>query len=164
MIFPKTIFLFLGSLVILSSCQKSVLSELVVELPETFIVKVKIEEKRKNKRQLQVSIRDKTNHPLEFSNGYVNVNGQVTEWSSRNILSQSRGYNYRIPEDEHEFEITIFWNAIDSYTFRVDEEAGFPGFEDNPVGWNLGGASKDFIITPAPFRDNKIEVSYDIMR
>lgn len=159
----KSLFLLLA-LLIINSCQKSVLSELVIEFPDAFTVKVKIEEKRKKKRQLQVSIRDKTNHPLEFSNGNVYVNGQDTEWSSRNILSQSRGYNYRIPGDEHEFEITIFWNAIDSYTFVVDKDAGFPGFEDNPVGWNLGGASEDFIITPAPFRDNKIEVSYDIMR
>jgi len=160
----KTIFLLLSFLFVLNSCQKSVLSELVVDVPESFTVKVKIEEKRKKKRQLQVSIRDKTNHPIEFSNGFVYVNGIQTEWSSRNILSQSRGYNYRIPGDQHEFEITIFWNSIDSYTFEVDKEAGFPGFEDNPVGWNLGGASEDFIITPAPFRDNRIEVSYDIMR
>lgn len=159
----STAILLLLTLLLLPACRKSVLNELVVDAANIFTVKVKIEEKRKNKRQLQVSIRDKTNHPMKFGTGDVYINGNDTEWSSRDIITRSRGYNYRIGDNEHEFEITIFWNAIDSYTFIVDKDAGFPGFKENPVGWNINRNSKEFVITPAPFRDNQITVVYDIM-
>ncbi len=155
-------YLIMVSIIILASCSKSVLSELEIDSASLLKVKVKIDEKRKKKRQLQVTIRDKTNHPVEFSNGGVFVNQEPTEFSSKTVISTSRGYNYRIPPDVHEFEITIYWNDSDSHTFMIDKDAGFPGF-GNFIGWNITQGSENFTISPAPFAGNKIEVEYDIM-
>lgn len=156
-------FLLLFLILISSSCRKSVLSELDLESVSVLKVKVKIDEKRKGKRQVLVSIRDKTNHPVEFSNGDVFVNGDPTDFSLRTVLSTSRGYYYRTPGDIHEFAITIQWNKTESYSFMVDQNAGFPGF-GNSIGWNISKGTKKFTITPAPFANNKIEVEYDVMK
>ena len=155
--------LLLVLILISSSCRKSVLSELDLESVSILKVKVKIDEKRKGKRQLLVSIRDKTNHPVEFSNGGVFVNGDQTDFSLRTVLSTSRGYYYRIPRDVNAFEITIHWNKTESYTFMVDQDAGFQGF-GNSIGWNISKGTKKFTITPAPFANSKIKVEYDVMK
>ena len=144
------------------ACRPSVLNEIEIDSPTLFSVKVKIDEKRMRKRQLQVTIRDKNGNPVEFSNGRVIVNGEIASYGSQTVISTSRGYNYRIPSNTHEFQITIDWNPTDSYTFMVDQAAGFPGFE-NRMGWNIGKGRDRFIISPAPFRENRIVVEYDIM-
>ena len=147
----------------LMSCTKSVLSELELDAPDQLRVKVKIDEKRQRKKQLQVSIRDRTNHPVELGFGNVFVNGEPTEWSSRTVITTARGYNYRVPAGVDEFEITIYWNKSDSYTFMIDKDAGFPGF-GNTIGWNISRGAERFVITPTPFADNRIVVEYDVMR
>ena len=124
---------------------------------------MKIDEKTRKRRWIQVEVRDKTNHIIEFSNGGVFINDDPTEFSSKTVVSVSRGYTYRVPAGIDEFLIVIQWSETDSYAFMIDEDAGFPGFS-NYVGYNWTQGSKKFTITPAPFIDGKVVVEYDILK
>lgn len=101
MSFRPSIILLISLVVLTASCRKSVLSDIDIDEPENLTVRVKIYEKRKKKRLIHVSIRDNTNHPVEFSNGTVLINQERAEFSLRTAVSSYRGYNYRIPADTH---------------------------------------------------------------
>ena len=156
-------FVFIAIIILFTSCRKSVLSELEIESASILKVKVKIDEKTNNHRWVQVTVRDKTNHIVEFSNGAVIVNDEPTNFASKTVVSPSRGYNYRVPAGVETFEITIFWNETGSHTFMINQDTGFPGFS-NKFGYNWTQGSDKFIITPTPFADGKIDVEYDIMK
>jgi hypothetical protein len=156
-------FILILSVFHLQSCRKSVLSELEIESTESFKVKVKIEEKTNKRKWIQVVVRDKTNHVIEFSDGGVFINDNPTEFMSKTVVTVSRGYVYKVPSNMDEFEVTIQWNSTDAYTFSINENAGFPGFS-NYIGYNWTQGAEEFVISPAPFADGKISVEYDILK
>ena len=147
----------------LQSCRKSVLSELEIETAAALKVKVKIEEKTNKRKWVQVEVRDLTNHIIEFKNGGVLINNEPSEFCSKTVVSVSRGYVYRIPEGVDELEITIQWSSSGTYTFNINQDAGFPGFS-NYFGYNWTPSAEKFVISPAPFANGRVAVEYDILK
>ena len=161
--FGLTCCLLIFAILHLQSCRKSVLSELEIESAEAFKVKVKIEEKTNKRKWIQVEVRDKTNHIIEFSDGGVFINNEPAEFRSKTVVTVSRGYVYRIPGGIDEFEITIQWSSSGSYTFSINQDTGFPGFS-NYFGYNWTPRAEEFIISPAPFAKGIVSVEYDILK
>ena len=161
--FGITCFVLLIAVLHLQSCRKSVLSELEITSVEALKVKVKIEEKTKKRRWIQVEVRDKTNHIIEFKDGGVFINNEPSEFCSKTVVTVSRGYVYQIPVDVDELEITIQWSSTDSYTFNINEDTGFPGFS-NYFGYNWTQGAEEFVISPAPFANGNVLVEYDILK
>ena len=147
----------------LQSCKKSVLSELEIETAEALKVKVKIEEKTNKRKWVQVEVRDKTNHIIEFKDGGVFINDEPSEFRSKTVVSVSRGYVYKIPAGLDELEITIQWSSSGSYTFNINQDTGFPGFS-NKFGYNWTQGAEKFVISPAPFAKGRVVVEYDILK
>lgn len=148
-------------IVIAYSCKKSVFNDISLQDPSVLIVKVKIHEKTKNNRWLQVTVKDKNKKSVEFSDGMVLVNGEIANYERKKVISRQLGYNYEIKEDEQAFDVEIFWNAIDSYLFTIDAEAGFPGFDEGPTDI-FTNDSKEFTIYDTPFYNGTIEVRYKV--
>ena len=161
--FVITSFVLIIAILHLQSCRKSVLSELEIETAGALKVKVKIEEKTNKRKWIQVEVRDKTNHIIEFKDGAVLINDEPSEFCSKTVVTVSRGYVYKIPAGVDEFKITIQWSSSGSYTFNINQDTGFPGFS-NYFGYNWTQGAEKFIISPAPFAEGRVLVEYDILK
>ncbi len=160
-----TVLLLLGVFA-LTGCSKSALSDVDIMDPSLLKVKVKIEQNDYNDKEVQVFVRDKNNNPVEFMNGKVLINGQRVGFDRASVhAAGTRGYIYEPYNNEQIFQITIFWNTRDQYSFVLSPETGWPGFYCNTYhacdddGHSI---SKNFELKGTPFYHNEITVSYTI--
>ena len=117
----RIIFYFATITILFSSCSESILSDVDIVDPRVLKVKVKIEQDADNDKEVQIFVRDKNNHPVDLLYGKVIVNGERVPYTraSVNELDQ-RGYIYEPYNNEHQFQITIFWNEHDHHSFILN--------------------------------------------
>ncbi|TLX71643.1 hypothetical protein E9993_19955 [Labilibacter sediminis] len=150
------------------SCSESVLSDVDISDPGTLKVKVKIQQNEDLDKEIQVFIRDKNNKPVDLLTGQVIVNNTRTRFERAQVNALgTRGYIYVPKSSEQEFEITIFWNSNESFSFDINEDNGFSGFFRNyAYGINNDGNtefySKSYNLKPSPFYEDKIDVQIKI--
>lgn len=154
----------------LTGCSKSPLSDVDIMDPSLLKVKVKIEQNSYNDKEVQVFIRDKNNNPVELLNGKVLVNGHRVSFDRASVhAAGTRGYIYTPSNSEQEFQISIFWNAYDNYSFILCRETGWPGFYCNSYNschqcneCDEHTISNRYELKGAPFYHHEIVVSYTI--
>jgi len=150
----------------MTSCSKSALSDVDIMDPSLLKVKVKIEQNNYNDKEVQVFVRDKNNNPVEFLNGKVLVNGRHVSFDRASVhAAGTRGYIYTPSNSEQVFQITIFWNSRDHYSFVLSPETEWPGFYCNSYhscDEDAHTINNSYELKGAPFYHKEIVVSYTI--
>ncbi len=165
----KAIFLILLVTISLTSCSKSVLSDVEITDPHLLKVKVKLEQDSNNEKEIQVYIRDKNNKPVELMTGRVVINDHTALFNRAEVNSTgARGYMYCPYEGEQVFKISVYWNSNESHTFILSPSNGWPGFgnSDNyscSNGHKPTFESDTYLLRPAPFYNQEINVAYKII-
>jgi len=166
----RLIVLLLLGVFAMTSCSKSALSDVDIMDPSLLKVKVKIEQNDHNDKEVQVFIRDKNNNPVDLLNGKVLINGQRVSFDRASVhAAGTRGYIYTPSNSEQVFQITIFWNSRDNYSFVLSPETGWPGFYCNSYSScnrcdNCGEHTvhDSYELKGTPFYHKEIIVSYTI--
>ncbi len=154
--------------IVLTSCSKSVLSDVEITDPHLLKVKVKLEQNEHDEREVQVFIRDKNNRPVELMTGKVVVNNHILPFDRAEVnAAGARGYIYYPHYNEQVFKITIYWNSYDAHTFILSRDNGWPGFPTQNCHCSYHHDSDhlydSYSLRPAPFYNHEISVVYNIM-
>ncbi|GEM_PF-1367738 len=167
----STLAILILSVMFITSCKKSILSDMVITDPSIVKVSVKIYQNEKADKEVAVVLRDGNNHTIELKNGSVVVNGRVAAFQHTKINpTLERGYVIKPFDYEDSFYVLINLNDDDSYSFSVDAQNGFPGFyRDEPLSgselyYDGNYINKDFYIYNKYFMNDRVRIVYRILK
>lgn len=165
----KCIFVVITAFTI-SSCSESSLSDVEITNPSIIRAKVYVYQDFDNKKELIVSFKDKNGLSINLKNGFVSVNGDISEYRLPSTdLFVHKAYVSRLSFNDRDFDVKIQINDTDSYSFRING-IQFPGFTNNraiesiyyrkPANYQVGS----YIYTGTPFNNERIYFEYQIIK